>query len=714
MDKSYYQQYEPVFGSWYIKELLGEGSFGQVYRIERNEMGITYDAALKAITIPQSQNEVRSIMADGMTKAEITTYYKGIVQDLISEIVLMSKLKGNSNIVSYEDHVLKEHEDHVGWDILIRMELLTPLYDYVLQNKMTKREIIKLGIDICKALELCQKYNIIHRDVKPENIFVSQTGDFKLGDFGIARMVEKTSSGLSKKGTYTYMAPEIYRGDQYGSTVDLYSLGIVMYRLLNNNRTPFLPPYPQPITHNDKEGALLKRISGKELPTPVNATGRLAEIVLKACAFEPSQRYTSAMQMRMELEAILYDKDEAELMYPDGELSSMGSECYATETQTAVEEVLVRANEPTAYMSTAILEDFGDDEKTESIFEEIIHDESVPNEKTESLWETMIIDEREDIGYALDSEDFIDDPKEKNVETDYEKIKVDKFDTSEKNCETKVECQNSKTISAVKSKSFEKKYLPFLIAGIIIIIMAIVLLNSKNVTDIEGFDTSVTLNHGESIEFNPIAVAKDGLDYEVTYEIEDEDIAYVKDDKIYGKSVGKTIMTLSADDYTEDVEIVVEKAEVKKIKGVSKEVTLYIGDTYRLSPVIEPEEASESTKITFKTNKNNVATVSSEGKVKAKSEGTAIITITAGDVKKEVIIHVIEEPVYQEETIEEAIYDEPEVQEEDDDIIVQEIEPEDDSMEGTDIELEPEPADDDLAPDPEINVEEFEPWEERK
>ena len=103
-----------------------------------------------------------------------------------------------------------------------------------------------------------------------------------------------------------------------------------------------------------------------------------------------------------------------------------------------------------------------------------------------------------------------------------------------------------------------------ILSVIIVIIMAIVLLNSKNVTDIEGIDTSVTLNHGESIEFNPIAVAKDGLDYEVTYEIEDEDIAYVKDDKIYGKSVGKTIMTLSADDYTEDVEIVVEKAEVKK------------------------------------------------------------------------------------------------------------------------------------------------------
>lgn len=72
--------------------------------------------------------------------------------------------------------------------------------------------MIRLGIDICKALELCQKYNVIHRDIKPENIFVSGSGDFKLGDFGIARTIERASSGLSKKGTYNYMAPEVYRG----------------------------------------------------------------------------------------------------------------------------------------------------------------------------------------------------------------------------------------------------------------------------------------------------------------------------------------------------------------------------------------------------------------------------------------------------------------------------------------------------------------------
>ena len=169
------------------------------------------------------------------------------------------------------------------------------------------------------ALELCQRYNIIHRDIKPENIFVSDTGDFKLGDFGIARTVEKTTSGLSKKGTYTYMAPEVYKGEAYGSTVDIYSLGIVLYRLLNGNRTPFLPAAPAPITHADRENALARRFSGSPLPAPSHAEGRLAEIVQKACAYDPRERYSSPMQMRQELESILYSREESRYIYPEGD-----------------------------------------------------------------------------------------------------------------------------------------------------------------------------------------------------------------------------------------------------------------------------------------------------------------------------------------------------------------------------------------------------------
>ena len=320
MKESYYKQYEPIFGAWHITLLIGEGSFGKVFEMEREDFGVTYKAALKAITIPASQSEVRSVMSEGMDESSVRTYFGGFVKKLVQEFALMSKLKGNSNVVSYENHQVIEHQDGIGWDILIQMELLTPLDDYIRQKKtISRQEIIQLGIDLCKALELCQKHNIIHRDIKPENIFISENGDFKLGDFGVARTVEKTVSGLSKQGSYPYMAPEVYKGEAYGSTVGLYSLGLVLYRLLNGNRLPFLPLAPAPITYADRENALAKRFGGAPLPMPSHAEGRLGEIILKACAFKPKDRYSSPMQMRQELEAILYNKVEGQYIYPDGD-----------------------------------------------------------------------------------------------------------------------------------------------------------------------------------------------------------------------------------------------------------------------------------------------------------------------------------------------------------------------------------------------------------
>ena len=327
-------QYKPgdiILGNWTLIQLLGEGSFGRVFEAEREDFGRVYKAAIKIITIPQNQSEIKSVMADGMDKGSITAYFQSFVEELVDEFSLMSSLKGNSNIVSYEDHTVIQHKNDIGWDIIIRMELLTPMLDYTQNTKLRRKDVTQLGIDMCKALELCQKYNIVHRDIKPENIFVSENGDFKLGDFGIARTVEKTTSGLSKKGTYTYMAPEIYRGDAYGSSVDIYSLGIVLYRLLNENRNPFMPEYPAPITHSDREKALAKRISGAQIPKPKNADGRLVEIVLKACAYDPKERYSSPMQMREELEAIQYNKEEAAVIYPLGDETPVKSAEYLME-----------------------------------------------------------------------------------------------------------------------------------------------------------------------------------------------------------------------------------------------------------------------------------------------------------------------------------------------------------------------------------------------
>ena len=319
-----------VLDGWSITRLLGEGSYGRVFEIERAEFAQTYRAALKVITVPQSKAEIESILSEGMSTPQAEAYFHGIVEELMHEFSIMFKLKGTANVVSCEDLRVLEHPDGIGWDILIRMELLHPLLPYVYEHPMARRDIIRLGIDICKALELCQRYNIIHRDIKPENIFISDNGDYKLGDFGIARTIERTTSGLSKKGTYSYMAPEVYIGKKYGFSVDTYSLGLVLYRMLNKNRGPFLPQPPEAITFSSREQALARRMSGEPLPRPFYGEGRLGEIVLKACAFDPKDRYSSPQQLRQELEAILYTQTDAAVIYPDGDELTIDREPYAS------------------------------------------------------------------------------------------------------------------------------------------------------------------------------------------------------------------------------------------------------------------------------------------------------------------------------------------------------------------------------------------------
>lgn len=289
-----------ILEKWTIEELLGEGAYGKVYKISRREFGYTYYSALKVITIPKNVSEVKAIA--GADEKSARAYYQSMVENIVSEFATMTKLRGNTNIVSCEDYEVIPHKDRIGWDILIRMELLLPILEYTKEYTFTTKDIVKMGIDICNALEVCQKYEIIHRDIKPANIFLSEMNAFKLGDFGIARKLENVLDGLSRKGTYTYMAPEIYKGERYDATVDIYSLGLVLYRYLNKNRLPFYPSYPQQITYTDGENALTIRMSGEPLLPPCDAPYELSQIVLKATAYNPRERYQDVKEMKKALE----------------------------------------------------------------------------------------------------------------------------------------------------------------------------------------------------------------------------------------------------------------------------------------------------------------------------------------------------------------------------------------------------------------------------
>ncbi len=275
---------------WECVRLLGEGTFGKVYEIQRRDAFGTVRSALKVITIPN--NHLHAPIA--MSLDSKREYYKQTVEKIYREITLMDQLKGQSNIVSYMDHSIYTPDDGASWTILIRMSLLTPFSRYFESHEMTIPDVIRLGIDIGRALRLCHSKKIMHRDVKPENIFVNpDTGDFAIGDFGISRTLEKEmESNLTVAGTYNYMAPEVFRKKAYGYSADIYSLAMVLYELLNDGNPPFMGSGSY--SEADRQQAMSLRFGGSYIPAPKHGSIQLVSCILKALSYDTNNRFESA------------------------------------------------------------------------------------------------------------------------------------------------------------------------------------------------------------------------------------------------------------------------------------------------------------------------------------------------------------------------------------------------------------------------------------
>lgn len=291
---------DEVLSGWKIVRFIDEGAFGKVFEVQKPSHS-TLSCALKVISVPPSQSMVGEALSQGMDEASVADYFHGIVDDFLREVDLLAQL-AHPGVVSYMDHEVVPHDDGMGWDVLLRMELLEPLSARLRKGPLAQPEVVRLGVELADALAFCHAQGVIHRDVKPSNVFVDRVGRYKLGDFGVARTTQNTLGAFSRKGTEDYMAPELYRGEQYGAAVDVYALGMVLYQLLNANRLPFLPPAPAPVSFHDRADARARRLSGEDLPALDGCDATLLSIVRAACAPEAADR-PSAAELRDALQA---------------------------------------------------------------------------------------------------------------------------------------------------------------------------------------------------------------------------------------------------------------------------------------------------------------------------------------------------------------------------------------------------------------------------
>ena len=291
-----------VLDGWKIVRRIGSGASGAVYEVQKQKDDITLSSALKVMKVPQDPSLPDTLRGDGMDEGSVTRYLQGVVDELIREIKIMVELKGFPYTVNCEDYEVLQDPEEEQWDVLIRMELLTPLQKYQQGRSLTEKDVYRMAVQLAEALCLFEDEKIIHRDIKPENIFLNKYGTCKIGDFGIARAYDRATGELSKKGTENYMAPEVYWGEDYGHTVDIYSLGLVLYKLMNKNRLPFYP-LDREYTPSDRQRALAERMRGtRELEPPACASAQFGQIILKMCAYRPEDRYPDAKTLQQALE----------------------------------------------------------------------------------------------------------------------------------------------------------------------------------------------------------------------------------------------------------------------------------------------------------------------------------------------------------------------------------------------------------------------------
>ncbi len=258
---------------------LGRGAMGTVFLAHDSVMDRR--VAVKVLRLPQGLSEAAREEA---------------VQRFYREARLAGRLM-HPNIVATFD-IDRHGEYHFITMELMEGKTLASILEE--EGALEEPAALRVALQVCRALEYAHAHGVVHRDIKPGNIFVSKDGEVKVGDFGIARSMDTatlTQTGYSM-GTPQYMSPEQVRGDPLDPRSDLFSLGVVLYEMLSG-KNPFAADSPPTAIYN-----ILERRPPLDAEHGIHHP-RVREILDRALSKEASGRYADAKEMALELDEVL-------------------------------------------------------------------------------------------------------------------------------------------------------------------------------------------------------------------------------------------------------------------------------------------------------------------------------------------------------------------------------------------------------------------------
>jgi len=235
------------------------------------------------------------------TEMEINVAIKMLPKHLAQDprSVQMLKREALASMKLSHPNILRLHhleEDPEGKFLIMEFvdgKNLTQILDDSPNHKLKKEDVIRYGIEACKALEYAHQKKVLHRDIEPSNMMVDSDGTLKIADFGIARIMKDSHTrhtGTVTSGTLLYMSPEQIQGERSDAQSDIYSLGISLYELLNGE----VPFRSGDITHQH----LHKK------PMPIDGVPAwLNRVILKCLEKKPEDRYQNAGELLDALES---------------------------------------------------------------------------------------------------------------------------------------------------------------------------------------------------------------------------------------------------------------------------------------------------------------------------------------------------------------------------------------------------------------------------
>ena len=261
-----------------IKSLLGEGGMAVVYLAE--DLITRKDVALKIIKEDTMKNPVNLTRFEREARAAASLNHQNIVRVI--------------NIGTYDGRPYMVNE-------FIKGQTLRDLLN--VRGKFSVPEACDYMYQLCSAVLHAHQHGVIHRDIKPQNVYITQDSTIKLGDFGIATFQNASRVTRSEVvvGSVHYLAPEISQGNQATIKSDIYALGITFFELLTG-KVPFDDESPVTVA--------LKHIKDK-MPSVRKFNPKvpacIEKIINKACEKNPQNRYKSVYEMRKDIDRIIRD-----------------------------------------------------------------------------------------------------------------------------------------------------------------------------------------------------------------------------------------------------------------------------------------------------------------------------------------------------------------------------------------------------------------------